>query len=76
MVKRKSKSTATAIEKTVPVATKTAKEMVNEALTNVLTEMWNKENPYHEPEDYAADFQRFCQQHLFFAMRLKGKSDE
>lgn len=73
MVKRKSKSTATAIEKTVPFATKTAKEMVNEALTNVLTEMWNKENPYHEPEDYAADFQSFCVRHLSFAMGLSGK---
>lgn len=57
----------------MPFATKTAKEMVNEALTNVLTEMWNKENPYHEPEDYAADFQSFCVRHLSFAMGLSGK---
>lgn len=57
----------------MPFATKTAKEMVNDALTSVLAEMWHKENPYHEPEDYAADFQSFCVRHLSFAMGLRGK---
>jgi|LakMenEpi03Aug12_release.lakeMendotaPanAssembly.Ray.scaffolds.fasta_scaffold3167853_2 hypothetical protein len=52
---------------------KTIKEMVTDALTSVVTEMWREENPYLDPQDYAYDFQRFCERKLFCAMGLRGK---
>ena len=45
---------------------KTTKEMVTDALTSVVTEMWREENPYLDPKDYAYDFQRFCEQQLYY----------
>jgi len=55
---------------------KTTKEMVTDALTNVLTDMWKKNHPYDDPETYTADFQRFCERQLFFALKLKSKAKE
>lgn len=50
---------------------KTTKEMVTDALTSVVTEMWREENPYRDPQDCAYDFQRFCEQQLYYIFRNK-----
>lgn len=50
---------------------KTTKEMVTDALTSVVTEMWREENPYRDPQDYAYDFQQFCEQQLYYILRNK-----
>jgi hypothetical protein len=52
---------------------KTAKEMVADELTAVITEMWREDNPYNDPEDYSHDFQRFCKKEL--TRLLKGKDE-
>ncbi len=50
---------------------KTTKEMVTDALTSVVTEMWRQENPYLDPNDYSYDFKRFCEQQLYCILRNK-----
>ena len=50
---------------------KTTKEMVTDALTSVVTEMWREENPYLDPQDYSYDFQKFCEQQLYYILRNK-----
>jgi hypothetical protein len=48
---------------------KTAKEMVADALTKVLTDMWSEaHSPYRKPEDYPVEFQKYCENQLFFTI--------
>jgi len=47
---------------------KTNNEIVMDALTTVLTDMWYDNNPYCDPQDYAIDFQRFCEKRFNFMM--------
>lgn len=48
---------------------KTAKEMVVDALTKVLTDMWSRAHrPSRKPEDYPVEFQKYCEDMLFFTI--------
>jgi hypothetical protein len=48
---------------------KTAKEMVADALTKVLTDMWSRAHrPSRKPEDYPVEFQKYCEDMLFFTI--------
>jgi hypothetical protein len=55
---------------------KTAKEMVADALTNALIAMWRESNPYDDPEDYTADFQRMCERQLYFILKTGLKKNK
>ena len=50
---------------------KTTKEMVEDAMTTVLTDMWYDENPYCDPEDYRVDFEQFCMKQFNSMLRMK-----
>jgi hypothetical protein len=36
----------------------------------IICEEWFKENPYHEPEDYAHDYRTFCERRMKALMEL------
>ena len=40
------------------------------AIAEVFREEWFKENPYHEPEDYAHDYRSFCERRMKALMEL------
>lgn len=53
---------------------KTAKEMVLDALVEALVDRWHEDRgPYSDPEQYQNEFERFCEDQIYYAMKRGNK---
>jgi hypothetical protein len=52
---------------------KTGQELVLEALSGVLHDLWFEENPHRDADLYDADFRRFCEDKLYHILKRADK---
>ena len=54
---------------------KTTKEMVADALTNVLTDIWYEQHKHRDIDYYQEEFRKFCESVLYSALSKENTND-
>ena len=73
MTSKKKKKKVASVDLGLPPP-KTAREMVLDSLVEALLDRWHEySGPYNAPEQYQNEFERFCEDQIYYAMKRGNK---